>query len=63
MMNKISTTLTTKLSLESSEIELVNTDGTYTLGVCNKHLMEHVSIELSREEMQQIRNLLNKGTM
>lgn len=60
-MNKISTTLTTKLNLDNSEIELSNTDGTYTVAICNKHLMEHTSITLTRDEMQQVRNLLNKG--
>ena len=62
-MNKISTTLITKICFESSEIELSNADGTYTLDICNKHLMEHVAISLSKDEMQQLRTLFNKGAI
>ena len=62
-MSKISTTLTTKLNLDNSEVEISNIDGTYTLAICNKFLMEHVSVTLSRDEMQQVRNLLNKGAI
>lgn len=61
-MNKISTTLTTKLNLENAEVEISNVDGTYTFAICNKVLMEHVSIMLTKDEMQQVRNLLNKGS-
>ncbi len=62
-MSKISTTLTTKLNLDGSEFEITNCDGIYTISICNKALMEHVTVSLSRDEMQQVRNLITKGGM
>lgn len=62
-MSKISTTLITRLNLDNCEFEISNTDGFYTLSVCNKCLMEHVTVSLTKDEMQQVRNLLNKGAV
>lgn len=61
-MSKVVTTLTTKLVLNNSEIEITNKDGEYALSLCNKVLMEEVSVLLATEEMQQVRNLLTKGS-
>lgn len=62
-MNKVSTTLTTKLNLDASEFEISNSDGVYTITICNKSLMEHVTVTLTRDEMQQVRNLITKGAL
>lgn len=60
-MSKVTTTLTTKLEMDGCEVELSNNDGQFTFVICNKFLMEHVSVTLNRNELQQISNLINKG--